>query len=235
MGAVTPSVTEPEMVVATDLERSRRHWDQLHAQPRFRPRAPNEGVVRFLMRHYPEDSRKGLRALDIGVGGGRHTRLLSDLGFQAAGIDLSVEGLRHTGSWLGGGAALAQASMMELPFRDQSFDAAVSFGVYYYADRAGMGRSIVELHRILRPGGRAFVVLRTVNDYRFGKGAGLEPHTFRLEIVDTNEYGAVMHFLPEEEVAPMFRGFSQVSFERSETSFRERTAVNSDWLVELCR
>ena len=31
---------------------SRKHWDQLHEQSRFRPRFPNDHVVRFLLGNY---------------------------------------------------------------------------------------------------------------------------------------------------------------------------------------
>ena len=47
-----------------------RHWDNPHRQPRFRPRYPNEHVVRFLMTNFPKEPRDSLRALDVGFGGG---------------------------------------------------------------------------------------------------------------------------------------------------------------------
>ena len=48
-------------------------WDALHQHQRFRPQYPNENVVRFLMVHFKQalQGRKILKALDIGVGGGR--------------------------------------------------------------------------------------------------------------------------------------------------------------------
>jgi SAM-dependent methyltransferase len=163
-------------------------------------------------------------------------KLLCDLGFQASGVDISGEGLRHCEAWLasaGQGAELRQASMRQLPFPDDAFDAALSFGVFYYASAAGMKEAVRELHRVLRPGGLAFVVVRTDADYRFGKGVLLEPYTFRLEIEDTNERGCVVHFLREEDVVPTFRAFREIQFEKTETTFANRQAVNSDWLVEV--
>jgi SAM-dependent methyltransferase len=225
----------PESVLNDEGE-TIQHWDTLHAQRRFRPRYPNEHVVRFLTVNFPEEARPSLRALDIGVGGGRHTKLLCDLGFQTFGVDISSEGLRHCEDWLrsaGQAAALHQASMFKLPFANASFDLAVSFGVYYYTNAAGMRLAVGELHRVLVPRGTAFVCLRTTADYRYGKGIRLEENTFRLTITDTNEYGRIVHFLGEADVPGMFSAFSAVQFERTETTFHSRKSANSDWLITV--
>ncbi len=226
----------PEEYSPGDEARAERLWDALHASPRFRPRYPNEHVVRFLLGRFPDGERGRFRALDVGIGGGRHTKLLSDLGFQATGVDFSRQGLVHARRWLEEGgqpARLCRASMLTLPFADGVFDTVVSFAVYYYTDRAGMRRAIDELRRVLRPDGWGFVALRTDRDYRYGKGVKLEPHTFRLTISDTNEAGSVMHFLTEESVPAMFEGFAELGLERTETTFGNRRERNSDWLIQV--
>lgn len=212
------------------------HWESLHRQRRFRPQYPSEHVVRFLLANFPEGERASLRAIDIGLGGGRHTKLLCDLGFRTSGIDISSEGLRHCEDWLRSAnhsATLKRASMLDLPFPDNTFDLCVSFAVYYYTDAAGMRRAIAEVHRVLKPAGLAFVVLRTTADYRYGKGVLLEENTFRLEIDDTNELGTIQHFLSESEVPVMFAAFSDIHFERTETTSRGRRMVDSDWLITV--
>jgi SAM-dependent methyltransferase len=223
------------MIVQVSRE-SIEHWNTLHSQPRFRPQYPSEHVVRFLMNHFPPEQRLSERALDIGMGGGRHTKLLCELGFQTYGVDISDEGLRHCHAWLDSlhyRATLQRASMGDLPFARGFFDLAISFGVYYYADAAGMARAVAELHRVLARGGRALVVLRTLDDYRYGKGIALEENTFRLEIEDTNECGTVQHFVEASDVPILFQEFSEVQFETTETTFHERRAANSDWLITV--
>src|SRR5947209_9783562 len=110
-----------------------RHWDVLHSSERFRPTYPSEAVVRFLMGEFRERLQAGVRlaALDIGVGGGRHTRLLCELGFDVRGIDISAEGLKQTGSLLeklGFYPILKRSSMTGLPFESDAFDAALAYG-----------------------------------------------------------------------------------------------------------
>lgn len=217
-------------------QESIQHWNTLHSQARFRPQYPNEHVVRFLMANFPAGQRVSQRALDVGVGGGRHTKLLCELGFQTFGVDISDEGLRHCRAWLDSlhyHATLQRASMCGLPFPAGYFHLAMAFSVYYYADAAGMAEAVAELHRVLVKGGRALVVLRSVDDYRCGKGVALEEKTFRLEIDDTNECGTVQHFLEETDVPVLFGEFDEVHFEKTETTFHERQAANSDWLITV--
>ena len=75
------------------------------------------------------------------------------------------------------------------------------------------------------------MLLRTIDDYRYGKGACLEANTFRLEINDTSEFGSVKHFLAEADVPEAFSLFSSVQFQKAETTFQQRQEVNSDWLI----
>lgn len=212
------------------------HWDQLHSNPRFRPHYPNDHVVRFMLgsRVFLEKGRA--RFLDIGVGAGRHCQLASNLGFAACGIDTSFVGLQHARLRLqetAPGHLLARASMLVLPFADSSFAVVLSFGVLYYGTAAEMKQAIAEAHRVLAPGGRAMVVSRTVDDHRFGKGKELGHNTFQLDIADTNELGAVVHFLNAEDIQPYFAAFSQVTFEKTETTSANRTRLDSDWLITV--
>jgi ubiquinone/menaquinone biosynthesis C-methylase UbiE len=126
---------------------------------------------------------------------------------------------------------LAQASMSALPFRDAAFVAVLSYGVFYYGTADEMKRAIQETHRVLAVGGKAFVVLRTAQDYRFGKGKRLDINTYQLEIMDTNEFGTVQHFVRAEDVPSYFADFSKLSLEKTETTTAERTRVDSDWLI----
>jgi len=216
---------------------SSSHWDQLHEQPRFRPIYPNDHVVRFLMTNRELlEKHHTARFLDIGLGAGRHTKLAAELGFQAFGIDISFVGLQHARERLlaaGLQAGLAQASMLALPYTDCSFAVALSFGVFGYGTANEIRQALAEVHRILVPGGKAFAVLRTSDDYRFGKGIRLEHNTFQLTIAETNELHSTQHFLAADEVPVYFAGFAQVSFEKTETTFGNRSGTNSNWLITV--
>jgi ubiquinone/menaquinone biosynthesis C-methylase UbiE len=188
------------------------------------------------MRNFQEflANRNGIKALDLGVGGGRHTMLLCELAFNVFGVDISTVGLKYTQERIAKESfdvGLAQASMNQLPFKEHSFDAVISYGVFNYGNQNEMQVAIKEVHRILTPKGKAFVMLRSTDDYRYGKGEQLEPNTFILNIHDTNEHGTIQHFLDEKAVHEYFAAFSNLEFEKTETTFMQLQAVNSDWLI----
>jgi SAM-dependent methyltransferase len=211
------------------------HWNNLHANPRFRPIYPSEDVVRFLLAlrvQLPQQAQ--YRFLDIGAGAGRHMRLAAELGFSVFGVDISFTGLSHARERLqrtNSPHSVALASMTRLPFADASFDAVLSYGSFYYGSAEDMSQAIAETHRVLVAGRKSFVVLRSTDDYRYGKGPELEPNTFQLDISETNELGTIQHFLTAEDIPQYFAGFSQVSFEKTDWTLCGRTRLNSDWLI----
>ncbi len=50
---------------------------------------------------------------------------------------------------------------------------------------------------------------------------------------DTNERGTVQHFVEASDVPILFEEFSEVQFEMTETTFNDRHAANSDWLITV--
>jgi ubiquinone/menaquinone biosynthesis C-methylase UbiE len=196
---------------------------------------PNEDVVRFLLAlcaQLPPQAQR--RFLDIGTGAGRHMRLAAELGFSVFGVDISLNGLSQARERLKGTNSVnsvALASMTGLPFADGTFNAALSYGSFYYGFAERMRKAISELHRVLLAGGKAFIVLRSIKDYRYGKGRELGPNTFLLDISETNELATIQHFVTAEDIPKYFGAFSKVSFEKSDWTTCGRTRLNSDWLI----
>lgn len=160
--------------------------------------------------------------------------LAADLGFFPVGTDVSQNGLLHARQCLvshNAPHAVVAAGMSDLPFADSTFSVVLSYGVFYYGTSSEMKRAIREAWRVMRPGGRILVILRSTRDYRCGKGAQLEINTYRLQISDTNEFGTTVHFLTEADVPEYFSDFAHVSFESSEFSFGNRSGLNSDWII----
>lgn len=90
------------------------------------------------------------RLLDCGCGTGHNLRLLGAFG-SAIGIDLTWAGLTVARSR--GETRVARASVGQLPFRDEAFDAVTSFDVLYCLDSDLERRAVREMWRVLRPGG----------------------------------------------------------------------------------
>ncbi|MEK6710170.1 MAG: methyltransferase domain-containing protein [Nitrospinota bacterium] len=105
--------------------------------------------------------RPGERVLDVGVGPGFLARELAEAAGPSGalrGIDLSPAMLELARRRLEGlpQASLQEGDALRLPFGEGEFDAAVSIQVYEYVE--DVGAALAELHRVLRPGGRAAIL-----------------------------------------------------------------------------
>lgn len=98
----------------------------------------------------------GLATLDLGCGEGRVGRELARAGHLLTGVD-SSPALIAAAERAGGYERLVRADAAELPFADDSFDLAVVFMSLQDMDRPG--EAILELARVLRPGGCAVIAI----------------------------------------------------------------------------
>ena len=98
--------------------------------------------------------------LDIGTGTGRILEVLSDKVAHAVGVDLSPDMLMLARSKLERArlrnCAVRKGDMHNLPVGEGSFDAVTIHQVLHHAERPG--KAIEEAARVLRPGGRIFIV-----------------------------------------------------------------------------
>jgi SAM-dependent methyltransferase len=95
------------------------------------------------------------RVLDLGCGAGRTTIGLADLGFEVVGLDLSPNLLAIARRRFEG-VPFHRADAMRLPYRNESYDAALfSYnGIDCIHPLEGRLACLREVHRVLRPGGR---------------------------------------------------------------------------------
>jgi SAM-dependent methyltransferase len=106
------------------------------------------------------DQFRGARLLEIGCGMGTDLLQFARGGARCVGIDLtprSVEITRHRFALYGADGAFMIADGEQLPFAPESFDVVYSNGVLHHTPDTAA--AIREVHRVLRPGGTAKVML----------------------------------------------------------------------------
>jgi SAM-dependent methyltransferase len=111
---------------------------------------------------------RGLKVLEIGCGLGTDGAQFAKAGADYTGVDLTeaaVELARQRFALFNLPGKFQTADAEHLDFADDSFDLVYSHGVLHHTpDTAG---AIREIHRVLRPGGRAIVMLYHRNSYNY--------------------------------------------------------------------
>jgi ubiquinone/menaquinone biosynthesis C-methylase UbiE len=126
-------------------------------------------VCRYMMvRRFREvlahaDLRAGQRVLDLGCGWAYGTHWARERGCAVTGIDLGMDQLQWAHSHLPrpDGLGLVNANAKTLPYRDATFDRAVSVEMMEHVYRPDRATVFGEIARVLKPGGR--VALSTPN------------------------------------------------------------------------
>jgi ubiquinone/menaquinone biosynthesis C-methylase UbiE len=155
--------------------------------------------------HIPEvidfERWRGSDVLEVGCGLGTDAVSFARHGARYTGVDLteaSVELVRTRFGLEGLTAELRTADAENLPFADASFDLVYSHGVLHHTPDTQ--RAINEVHRVLRPGGTAMVMLYHKNSFNYH----VNIMTFRRLGVRLLKFGwgpAIVHrLIGEEEV-----------------------------------
>ncbi|HLN98113.1 MAG TPA: class I SAM-dependent methyltransferase [Pyrinomonadaceae bacterium] len=111
---------------------------------------------------------QGLKVLEVGCGLGTDGAQFAQAGADYTGVDLTpaaVELARRRFELFDLPGKFQTSDAENLPFPDDSFDLVYSHGVLHHTPETG--KAIVEIHRVLRPGGRAVVMLYHRGSYNY--------------------------------------------------------------------
>jgi SAM-dependent methyltransferase len=182
----------------------------------------------YLRDYLEREPFAGLSVLEIGLGYGTVSGLLAAAGAELHAVDVArgpVEMVRHRLKLLGRGedaaSRVVQASALDLPFADASLDRVYSIGCLHHT--GDLPTSIREVHRVLRPGGSALVMLYNALSLRRLRAVAL-PRLLRRgpsaarerAMYDTNSSGeAAPHtdYVSPREVRRLFGDFADVSID----------------------
>lgn len=216
-------------------------WENLHKQSRFRPKYPAELIVQFVFRNFNRNGED--KILDLGCGAGRHVYFMASENIDTYGVDISADGIEHTKKLLkenGLSVDLKVAGADNIPYEDNYFNGIISYGVLYYCNINEIENAAKEIFRVLKPNGKALIVVRNTKDYRYGKGKEIEKNTFLIEEEDKNkcsfnENGMIMHFFEEDEVKKLFGDFSYVFIDEIVETHENKKFCDSNFVIQLMK
>lgn len=150
-----------------DLYRQAYDGHETGIDPDIMQQRLNELEAMFRVRHHlavvemPLGELAGRQVLEIGSGSGAHSALFKSCNASVTSVDITLERVLATARKLAlvrnGTGRAYQADAENLPFRDATFDIIYSNGVLHHSEDTQ--RCIDEVYRVLKPGGRAVMML----------------------------------------------------------------------------
>lgn len=160
--------------------------------------------------HFPfqfTECKKGMKVLEVGCGWGRATVVPAKLEAESFGIDISSSFASLAKSYAkkkGCYLNLVVACAESLPFREKIFDAVHSWFVLQHMSKENAGKTIKEVWRVLKQGGKFHVQLPN----RFGSDELVDGFIQRFKKpVDTFSY---VRYYTLPEIKRLFNDFRPV-------------------------
>ena len=121
----------------------------------------------YLLNGVPVHALRGRDVLEVGLGYGTLGQKLIEAGAKYTGLDIArgpVDMMNHRQQMMGMEPSSVRGSMLECPFPDEAFDAVVSIGCFHHT--GDVARCVREMLRVLRSGGRAFIIVYNRYSYQ---------------------------------------------------------------------
>jgi SAM-dependent methyltransferase len=121
----------------------------------------------YLFDHIHFGDVRGKKVLEIGLGYGTVAQKLMESGAAYYGLDIAdgpVAMARHRAQLLGKATDVRQGSALAIPHADETFDYVVTIGCLHHT--GDLARAMTEVHRVLKSGGTAMIMVYSALSYR---------------------------------------------------------------------
>jgi len=148
----------------------------------------------------PAEAGEAPAVIDIGALYANNLVPFSDRGWRCFGTEINADMVaiaRRAAQAQGVGADIREGANRALPFDDASMDAVLSLNVIHYEDDAdGLAAAFSEYARVLKPGGRAFIVSAGPGHHVRHNAERLGPNRYRIAAEDFRK-GQVMAYFED--------------------------------------
>ena len=188
--------------------------------PRYPVQTPFSEVIDY-------DALRGKPVLEIGCGAGAQAVVFARQGARITAIDLTAQAVALTRQRFlldGVMGGIQQGDAERLAFADESFDLVWSWGVIHHT--ADIRRAVAEIHRVLKPGAAAKVMVYHRDSLRNWIHGGLAHGLLRGkllrmsydDVLKSVTDGYVARQMTRHEVSNLFRAFRSVNMRLTDLS-----------------
>lgn len=205
-------------------------WNELFLDEKFIAALPQPEVYKFVKVLEGTFPDRPLSIWDLCCGAGRHTALISQMGHNAYGSDISENGINHTQKWLesnGLKATLRVADMTDNLFIGMNFHGAVSWDALHHNTISNINRAVDNVYESLCEGGMFMVSLLNTKSGRVDlRGKEIEKNTFIRE--DGPEAGVPHHYFDEKGIRDLFKKWKIISMADVVVTYIDEKILYSD-------
>ncbi|WP_425447366.1 class I SAM-dependent methyltransferase [Dethiothermospora halolimnae] len=188
-------------------------WNELFLDEKFIAALPQPEVYKFIKVLEGVFTESPLSIWDFCCGAGRHTVLISQMGHNAYGSDISPNGIVHTDKWLksnGVNGTLKVADMTDNLFVAMNFHGAISWDALHHNTIDNINKAVENVYQSLCEGGMFMASLLSTTAGRPDlRGEEIEKNTFVRE--DGPEAGVPHHYFDEQGIRDLFKKWKIVS------------------------
>lgn len=125
---------------------------------------------------------RGRRVLDIACGSGYGCVILAKTAAEVVGVDIADDAVAQAVERYRGVVNLrfVTGDARRIPEADAAFDVVTSFETIEHLPESGIDDYLAELHRVLAPGGRAFISTPDRDSYSLGGATGNPFHLYEF-------------------------------------------------------
>ena len=167
----------------------------------------------YLLNRWTSENKKIF--LDLGCGLGRHSVLFARNGFNVSCFDISEEAINRTRTWCEEenlSCDYKVGDMLELPYKDNSFDCIFCRNVISHTDTEGMKKIIDELKRVLKKDGEVYLTLGSKDTWGFKQEDWplKDPNT-RIRMEEGPEYKTPHFYADYDLCMELFKDFDIIN------------------------
>ncbi|RMF93765.1 MAG: class I SAM-dependent methyltransferase, partial [Candidatus Schekmanbacteria bacterium] len=202
-------------------------WNETFSTGAYSLNTPDKLVM-----EYTKKLQSGENALDIGCGLGRHIPILSQKWRKTYALDISEKAIENAKKYIKNSMVLvSKGNMLYLPFKDNTFNFILAWRVIHIGTISECRKTISEIYRVLKPGGRLFASIRSINNtlYHLGmkNGEKVEEGSFILK--EKGVENAIYHFFAKDEIEREFSKFTIENLNEVELEHTSYTAGEKDY------
>ena len=216
-------------------------WEKIHVSGAWDTQTdyPSSNQLAFIRHHVNLDANNNAQEfllLDVGCGSGGSSIIFNQIGCIVHAIDISnsaIEAAKKKASQLGSDSInFVVGNFKKLPYESNMFDAVFAQGSLYYGSSVDFRDAVLEIYRVLRPGGCVRIYTKSSNDVWAKKGISRGDESYLIDS-DTYENGLVVYCPKLENIKDVFSLFSNVKIGIEEFNYvsLDENNIHSFWLV----